>query len=321
MKRLLALLLFALPCQGQINPLFFQSAFNTQPVAGTPGFAPGAGAVVSGTTITITASPSTAICYNFTGAPATNGTTGCTTGTLYTTPVAITTAETLYAVAGGTGYQDSSVASAAYTILVVPVVLQSAISASDGSFNASLPNHASGGLSCVLYWGTNNAAPSAIANTAGFVWTAQGTAYNAANIDAYLQAWCAPKLVYVSTDTVTVTSSGFSGCIAFLDISNVTTLDNPSPPYGAAGAGGAPSTVSTGNFTVTGTSDMLFGIGSQPSNTVTIGSGFTTIVNATAGCNTKHVMMEYEVLSGTTANASMGVTTFNGWGILGVAIK
>jgi hypothetical protein len=56
------------------------------------------------------------ICYNTTGSPATNGTTGCTTGTLYSGAVSVSTSETLYAVSGGTGYTDSLVGSATYTI-------------------------------------------------------------------------------------------------------------------------------------------------------------------------------------------------------------
>ena len=87
------------------------------PAASTPTFSPTAGAYGSAQTVTIsTTSAGAIICYNTTGSPATNGSTGCTTGTLYTTPVTVSSSETLYAVAGGTGYVDSTVGSAAYTI-------------------------------------------------------------------------------------------------------------------------------------------------------------------------------------------------------------
>src|SRR5208283_2059117 len=56
------------------------------------------------------------ICYNTTGSPATNGSTGCTTGTKYTGPVTVSSNETLYAIAGGTGFTDSAVNSATYVI-------------------------------------------------------------------------------------------------------------------------------------------------------------------------------------------------------------
>lgn len=86
--------------------------------ANTPTFSPVAGTYNGGTqNVTISTTSSGAIiCYNTTGSPATNGTTGCTTGTLYSGPVAVAVSETLYAVAGGTGYTDSSVGSAVYVI-------------------------------------------------------------------------------------------------------------------------------------------------------------------------------------------------------------
>ena len=86
------------------------------PQASTPTFSPVAGTYSGTQSVTISTSLGSVICYNTTGSPATNGTTGCTTGTHYTSPVSVSASETLYAVAGGTGYVDSSVGSAAYTI-------------------------------------------------------------------------------------------------------------------------------------------------------------------------------------------------------------
>ncbi len=85
--------------------------------AATPTFSPGAGTYSSAQSVTIsTISSGAIICWNTTGSPKTNGTTGCTTGTLYSGLVTVSSSETLYAVAGGTGYTDSSVGSASYTI-------------------------------------------------------------------------------------------------------------------------------------------------------------------------------------------------------------
>jgi hypothetical protein len=85
--------------------------------ASTPTFTPGTGTYASTQAVTIsTASAGAIICWNTSGAPATNGTNGCTTGTLYTAPVSVSVSETLYAVAGGSGYIDSSVNSAVYVI-------------------------------------------------------------------------------------------------------------------------------------------------------------------------------------------------------------
>src|SRR5665213_1198191 len=89
---------------------------SSTPTGSTPTFSPAGGAYSSTQNVTLATSSGTVICYNTTGAPATNGTTGCTTGTHYTTPVSVAASETLYAVAGGIGLADSPIGSAAYTI-------------------------------------------------------------------------------------------------------------------------------------------------------------------------------------------------------------
>jgi len=85
--------------------------------ASTPTFSPVAGSYVGTQHITLSTTSSGAIiCFNTTGAPATNGATSCAAGTLYSGTVTVSSSETLYAVAGGTGYTDSSVGSASYVV-------------------------------------------------------------------------------------------------------------------------------------------------------------------------------------------------------------
>jgi hypothetical protein len=86
--------------------------------ASQPTFSPVAGTYVGTQSVTLSTSSSGAImCYTTNGAtPATNGTTGCATGTLYSSAISVAASETIKAVAGGTGYTDSAVGSAAYTI-------------------------------------------------------------------------------------------------------------------------------------------------------------------------------------------------------------
>jgi hypothetical protein len=87
----------------------------------TPTFSPVAGTYGSAQNVAVTTtSPGAIICFGTTGiTPATNGTTGCTTGTLYTGLIPVNGSVTIKAVAGGTGYSDSSVGSAAYVLPVV----------------------------------------------------------------------------------------------------------------------------------------------------------------------------------------------------------
>lgn len=83
-----------------------RGAYEFNSAASTPTFSAG---IIIPQTVTISCSTGPTACYNFTGSPATNGTTGCTTGTLYSAPFTIAIPETIYAVCGGTGFTDSSV--------------------------------------------------------------------------------------------------------------------------------------------------------------------------------------------------------------------
>jgi Chitobiase/beta-hexosaminidase C-terminal domain/Legume lectin domain len=85
--------------------------------AGIPTFLPAAGAYLGSQSVTLSSASSGAvICYSTTAGPATNGATSCASGTLFTMPVTVSSNETLYAVAGGTGYNDSPQVSASYVI-------------------------------------------------------------------------------------------------------------------------------------------------------------------------------------------------------------
>jgi hypothetical protein len=84
--------------------------------ASIPAFNQPGGTFNGNQTVQLTAAQGGVICYNTTGSPATNGSTGCTTGTHYTTPIVVSSNETIYATAGGTGFSDSAVGSAAYVI-------------------------------------------------------------------------------------------------------------------------------------------------------------------------------------------------------------
>ena len=85
--------------------------------AAIPMFSPAAGTYSGSQNVTLSSASSGAvICYNTIGNPATDGANSCATGTLFTGPVTVSSSETLYAVAGGTGYNDSPVVNASYVI-------------------------------------------------------------------------------------------------------------------------------------------------------------------------------------------------------------
>jgi hypothetical protein len=83
----------------------------------TPGFSPVAGAYGAAQTVTISSGTSGAtICYTVDGSTPTASAGTCTHGTTYSTPVSVSTSETVKAIASKSGFNDSTVGSAAYTI-------------------------------------------------------------------------------------------------------------------------------------------------------------------------------------------------------------
>lgn len=108
----------SMPPDGSGSALAFDSGgcYSSTPTASTPTFSPVAGTYSGTQSVSISCSTGPIACYNTSGSPATNGTTGCSTGTLYSGAISVSSSETLYAVCGGTSFIDSAVGSAAYTI-------------------------------------------------------------------------------------------------------------------------------------------------------------------------------------------------------------
>lgn len=82
------------------------------PIAATPTFSPAAGTYTSAQTVIISDTTSGAIIYY-----TTDGTTPTTSSSVYTTPLIISTTTTLKAIAVASGYTNSAVGSATYTIV------------------------------------------------------------------------------------------------------------------------------------------------------------------------------------------------------------
>jgi hypothetical protein len=121
MKILLAILAFilALPVQGQIlTPILFRHTSGT-PQASTPTFSPAAGSYSSTQTVTIsTATPLAVLCYTTDGSTPTETANLCSGGTTstYSTPITVSTTQTVKAIATLATYTDSAYGTALYTI-------------------------------------------------------------------------------------------------------------------------------------------------------------------------------------------------------------
>lgn len=199
--------------------------FGSTSTAAIPTFSPVAGTYGSAQSVTLSTTSSGAIiCYNTTGAPATNGSTGCTTGTLYSGAITVSSSETLYAVAGGTGFTDSAVGSAAYVIS--STVATPTASPVGGTFTSTtgpitLSDATSGATICYRTDGTNPAATTPGTCDAGsttysgtFAFTvtttlkALGTKAGSTNSGIMTQVYTVNPPVGPSTSVQGVTMSG-----------------------------------------------------------------------------------------------------------------
>jgi hypothetical protein len=109
----------------------FQPKVGRTAQASPPAFSVASGSYQSTQTVSLTAATGGVICYNLsTTVPQTNGSTGCTNGTLYAGSLTVSSTETISAVAGGTGYTDSPLVRGAYTIS--PLIAHVAMSGGPG---------------------------------------------------------------------------------------------------------------------------------------------------------------------------------------------
>jgi hypothetical protein len=83
----------------------------TEPQAATPTFSPNGGTFTSAQTVTISDTTSNALIYY-----TTDGTTPTSGSTQYSSPISVSTTETIQAIAVASGYTNSSIGSAAFTI-------------------------------------------------------------------------------------------------------------------------------------------------------------------------------------------------------------
>ena len=139
---------------GYTNSAVATAAYTINPVLPAPTFSPAAGTYTTSQSVTISdATAGTTIYYT------TNGTTPTTSSTKYTGAITVSASETLEAIAVETGYTNSAVATAAYTI--TPALPAPTFSPAAGTYTTSQSvtiSDATAGTT--IYYTTNGTTPT-----------------------------------------------------------------------------------------------------------------------------------------------------------------
>jgi LysM repeat protein len=139
---------------GYTNSAVATAAYTIAPLLPTPTFSPVAGTYATSQTVTISDATAGATIYY-----TTNGTTPTTSSTVYSAPITVSATETLEAIAVETGYTNSTVGSAVYTI--TPVLPAPTFSPAAGSYSSSQSvtiSDATAGTT--IYYTTNGTMPT-----------------------------------------------------------------------------------------------------------------------------------------------------------------
>jgi len=230
---------------GYSNSAVGSAAYTINGAVATPTFSPAAGTYSSTQTVTISDSTSGATIYY-----TTNGTTPTTASSTYSSAITVSATETLEAIAAKTGYTNSAVASAAYTINgAVPTPTFSPVAGTYGpAQTVTISDSLSGST---IYYTTNGTTPTtassvyssaitvsatktleAIAAKTGYSNSAVGSAAYTINGAVATPTFSPAAGTYSSAQTVTITDSTSGATIYYT--TNGTTPTTASSVYSSA---------------------------------------------------------------------------------------
>ncbi|MBT9332595.1 chitobiase/beta-hexosaminidase C-terminal domain-containing protein [Paracidobacterium acidisoli] len=234
---------------GYTNSATATGAYTITQIAATPTFSPVPATYTSAQSVTLSDTTTGAAIYY-----TTNGTTPTTSSTLYSAPIAVSTTETLKAIAVASGYTNSATATGAYTI--TQTAATPTFSPAPGSYNAAQSVTISDTTTgAAIYYTTNGTTPTtsstlysapiavsatetlkAIAVASGYTNSTVATgAYTISTVAATPVATPAAGNAYITPTSVTLTDATPGASIYY-----TTNSTNPTTS----------STLYTGPFTV-----------------------------------------------------------------------
>jgi len=228
-----------------VNLIVTLEASGSQPQVATPTFSPAAGAYGPAQTVTISDSTSGSTIYY-----TTNGTTPTTSSSTYSSAITVSATETLEAIATKSGYSNSAVGSAAYTINGAAAT--PTFSPAAGAYGPAQSVTISDGTSgATIYYTTNGTTPTtsssvyssaisvsatetleAIATKSGYSNSAVGSAAYTINGAVATPTFSPATGTYSSAQTVTISDSTSGSTIYYT--TNGTTPTTSSTVYSSA---------------------------------------------------------------------------------------
>jgi hypothetical protein len=137
---------------GYTNSAVATAVYTINPVLPAPTFSPATGTYTTSQSVTISGATGATIYYT------TNGSTPTTASTKYSGAITVSATETIEAIAIETGYANSAVATAVYTIN--PVLPAPTFSPAGGTYTTSQSVTISGGTGATIYYTTNGSTPT-----------------------------------------------------------------------------------------------------------------------------------------------------------------
>ncbi len=293
------------------------------PQAATPTFSPVAGTYTGTQTVTISDTTSGATIYY-----TTNGTTPTTSSTVYTAPISVSSSQTIKAIATATGFTQSAVGSAAYTINL-PQTATPTFSPVGGTYNAAQSVTISDTTAgSTIFFTTNGTTPTtsstvysgpisvsssqtinAIATTSGFSQSAVGSAAYTINIPQAAAPTFSPAAgTYTSAQSVTLSDSTAGAMIYYT--TNGSTPTTSSTIYTGPISVSSTQTINAiavaSGFTQSAVSSALYIINTSGTLGINLSSGFTNTYPFSMNGSAKLNGTALQLTDGTAGEAGSG---------------